>query len=93
MTIQFRDRNGKLQTKKSVLYMRDWRLVRGMSQEDMADLLGTDRTCISKIENGHRVRSNVDGENYIELYARALEIEISDLYRNPQQGRKKRRKK
>ena len=89
MTIQYRDRRGKLQTKPSTLYMRDWRLIKGMSQQDMADLLGTDRTCISKVENGHRVKSHQDGENYIVLYARALDIEVSDLYRNPQQGRKK----
>ena len=56
--------------------IRTLRKKRGLSQEDLAELCGLDRTYISGIERGLR---NVALRN-IEALAKALDVSISDLF-------------
>ena len=58
--------------------IRELRKERGLSQEDLAELCGLDRTYISGIERGLR---NVALRN-IEALAQALGVSISDLFKN-----------
>jgi transcriptional regulator with XRE-family HTH domain len=55
--------------------IRELRLLKGLSQEDLADLAGLHRTYIGGIERGER---NVAFLNIVRL-AKALEIPLSDL--------------
>jgi len=57
------------------LRVRELRLLKGLSQEDLADLAGLHRTYIGGIERGER---NVAFLNIVRL-AKALEIPLSDL--------------
>ena len=57
------------------LRVRELRLLKGLSQEDLADLAGLHRTYIGGIERGER---NVAFLNMVRL-AKALEIPLSDL--------------
>lgn len=57
------------------LKVRELRLLKGLSQEDLADLAGLHRTYIGGIERGER---NVAFLNIVRL-AKALEIPLSDL--------------
>ena len=58
--------------------LRDLRKERGLSQEDLAELCGLDRTYISGIERGLR---NVARRN-IEALAQALGVSLADLFRD-----------
>ena len=58
--------------------IRTLRKERGLSQEQLADLSGLDRTYISGIERGIR---NVALRN-IEALAQALEVSISELFQD-----------
>lgn len=58
--------------------IRELRRERGLSQEDLAELCGLDRTYISGIERGLR---NVALRN-IEVLAQALGVSLSDLFKN-----------
>lgn len=58
--------------------IRELRKERGLSQEDLAELCGLDRTYISGIERGLR---NVALRN-IEALAQALGVSLSDLFKN-----------
>ncbi|MFP4414389.1 helix-turn-helix domain-containing protein [Coleofasciculus sp.] len=57
------------------LKIRELRLLKNLSQEDLADLAGLHRTYIGGIERGER---NVAFLNIVRL-ARALEVSLSDL--------------
>ncbi|MEA5571218.1 helix-turn-helix transcriptional regulator [Calothrix sp. UHCC 0171] len=57
------------------LRIRELRLLKGLSQEYLADLAGLHRTYIGGIERGER---NVAFLNIVRL-AKALEISLSDL--------------
>ena len=63
-------------TEKFGQRIKTLRKERGLSQEDLAELSGLDRTYISGIERGLR---NVALRN-IETLAQALEVSISDLF-------------
>jgi transcriptional regulator with XRE-family HTH domain len=63
-------------TEKFGQRIRMLRKERGLSQEDLAELSGLDRTYISGIERGVR---NVALRN-IEALAQALGVSISDLF-------------
>ena len=63
-------------TEKFGQRIRRLRKERGLSQEDLAELSGLDRTYISGIERGVR---NVALRN-IEALAQALGVSISDLF-------------
>jgi len=58
--------------------VRELRKERGLSQEDLAEICGLDRTYISGIERGLR---NLALRN-IEILARAFNISISDLLKD-----------
>jgi transcriptional regulator with XRE-family HTH domain len=60
--------------------LRELRQLRGLSQEELADLAGLDRTYISGIERGLR---NVGLLNAFRL-AGALEVEAPTLLERPQ---------
>jgi len=57
--------------------MRTLRKERGLSQEELAEMCGLDRTYISGIERGIR---NVSLKN-IDAISRALDVSISDLFK------------
>jgi transcriptional regulator with XRE-family HTH domain len=57
--------------------MRALRLARGVSQEELADLAGIDRTYVSGVERGRR---NICLLNIYRL-AQALEVEPAELLR------------
>ena len=63
-------------TKRFGERIRTLRKERGLSQEDLAELCGLDRTYISGIERGLR---NVALRN-IDALAKALDVSISDLF-------------
>ena len=72
-----RDDRGRRQ---SHLYIKEWRETRGLSDEDLAGLLGCDRTSVWRWETGRR---NVSTENQAEI-ARVLDLDMpSDLWRPP----------
>lgn len=56
--------------------VRELREAKGMSQEQLADVSGLDRTYISGIERGKR---NV-GLHNIEVLAKALGVTITELF-------------
>lgn len=57
--------------------IRKFRMDRGLSQENFADMCGLHRTYISDIERGIR---NVSLEN-IEKMSIALDVNISDIFK------------
>ncbi|MEA5567227.1 MULTISPECIES: helix-turn-helix transcriptional regulator [unclassified Anabaena] len=57
------------------LKIRELRLLKGLSQEDLADLAGLHRTYIGGIERGER---NVAFINIVRL-AKALDVSLSNL--------------
>lgn len=56
-------------------FIQQWRKHRGLSQEQLADRIGIDRTSISKIENGKQEYS----QGFLEAVAYALMCEPADL--------------
>ncbi len=56
--------------------LRELRLKKGVSQEDLALTAGLDRTYVNSVENGKR---NISLVNIIRL-AKALKIAASDLF-------------
>lgn len=56
--------------------IRELRLARGISQEQLAHLAGLDRTYVSGVERGHR---NIGLDNIYKI-AGALDIPVSDLF-------------
>ncbi|ADV83731.1 helix-turn-helix domain protein [Terriglobus saanensis SP1PR4] len=58
--------------------VRDLRLVRNLSQRQLAGRMGVPRTYISKIENGKAMPTI----GSLERLARALQVDISDLLRD-----------
>lgn len=63
------------------LFLAEWRLERGLTQEQLADRLGTSHVTISRWETGKR-QPNLDAQ---EAIAEALGIEAVDLRRHPDQ--------
>lgn len=60
-------------------YFREWREFRGLSQEALAEKLGTNKSGVSKIENGQ----NYYNQSSLEAWADALGCEPSDLISRP----------
>ncbi len=58
--------------------MRELRRARRLSQEDLAELCGLDRTYISGVERGQR---NIALRN-IEALAQALDVSLADLFKD-----------
>lgn len=56
-------------------FIKQWRRFRDLSQEQLADRIGVDRTAISKIENGKQEYS----QGFLEAAAYALMCEPADL--------------
>ena len=59
--------------------LRNERLVRGISQEALAELAGLHRTYVGSVERGER---NIAVDN-MEALAKALNLDISDLLHPP----------
>lgn len=59
------------------LKVREIRLSKGLSQEQLGYLSGLDRTYISSFERGHR---NI-GITNLKVIADSLNVEISDLFK------------
>jgi transcriptional regulator with XRE-family HTH domain len=55
--------------------LRQIRQIRGLSQEQLADLVGLHRTYVGSVERGER---NVSIDN-MERFAQALEIDLTEL--------------
>jgi transcriptional regulator with XRE-family HTH domain len=60
-------------------HLREWRLARGLSQQQLADRLDTSKGQISRWESGRRAMSG----DVIAALADALSIEPGDLFRDP----------
>jgi transcriptional regulator with XRE-family HTH domain len=60
-------------------YFREWREFRGLTQEQVADRLGTSKSAVSKMERGQS-RYN---QSSLEAWANALSCEPSDLIARP----------
>lgn len=61
------------------IYLREWRLKRGLAQERLAERVNTNKAQVSNWENGKR---RPDSKNQAAL-ADALDIEVVDLFRHP----------
>jgi transcriptional regulator with XRE-family HTH domain len=55
--------------------LRQIRQIRGLSQEQLADLVGLHRTYVGSVERGER---NVSIDN-MDRFAQALEIDLTEL--------------
>ena len=64
---------------KAKLYIHERRLALGLTQEDLAERSGFDRTHINKLETGRGGFSRVA----LEQLAEALECEVKDLFQDP----------
>jgi len=72
--------------RKRRLFVREWRMLRGLTQGELArraDLGKNHCAHISRIECHGFVQQQRDGTNPLHKIARALQIRIDDLYRNP----------
>lgn len=64
-------------------FIREWRLHRGLTQEQMAERVGIDKSYLSKIENG---RKRYD-QPFLEAASEVLGCEPADLIqRDPSQS-------
>lgn len=61
------------------VYLREWRESRHLTQDQLAERIGTTKATISRIENGKRPYS----EGYLHEVADALNCEVRDLFRHP----------
>jgi transcriptional regulator with XRE-family HTH domain len=61
--------------------MREQRLAKGLSQEDLADLCGLHRTYVGSVERGER---NISIDN-MERLALALEVPLENLVKGAKQ--------
>lgn len=61
------------------LFLKEWRELRDLSQEELADKMGTSPAMISHLENNRR-RWNA---THIHRAAKALSCEVDDLLRSP----------
>lgn len=65
--------------KRAPIYFREWRKLRGLSQEQAAELTGLTQETISKIE-----RRKIDWtESSVSALAHAYRCELADLFRAP----------
>ncbi len=60
-------------------YFKEWRKYRGLSQDRLADRLGTTGATVSRMENG-QVQYN---SGYLQAMAEALDCEPRDLFYPP----------
>lgn len=63
------------------IYMVEWRDKRGLTQQQLADRIGTTKESISRWETGKR-QMNVE---ILAEVAHALDIDVPDLFRSPDQ--------
>jgi transcriptional regulator with XRE-family HTH domain len=63
------------------LFLAEWRLAKGLTQEQLADRLGTSHVTVSRWETGKR-QPNLNAQ---EAIAEAMGIEAVDLRRHPEQ--------
>ncbi len=61
--------------------LKQLRLLKGLSQETLADLAGLHRTYVGSVERSER---NISIDN-MERLAKALEVDIIDLLREPEE--------
>lgn len=56
-------------------FIKEWRIHRGLTQQQMADRVGIDKSYLSKIENG---KKRYD-QPFLEAAAEVLNCEVADL--------------
>jgi transcriptional regulator with XRE-family HTH domain len=66
---------------RRALFLREWRLHRGLSQEQLAERLDTTKATISRVETGARDWTG----GFVEAAAEALNIEVRDFFYPPTQ--------
>ena len=64
------------------IYLREWRLAKGLTQPELAARVGSVKSEISRLENGSR-RMTFD---WMSALARAMAISVDDLMTPPPQG-------
>ena len=60
--------------------LRQIRQIRGLSQEELADMAGLHRTYVGSVERSER---NISIDN-MERLAKALEVDITELLKEPE---------
>ncbi len=76
-------RIGQRSARPRKTFFREWREFRALTQEQLADLLDTTKSSVSKLENGHVLFN----QSSLYAWAEALRCEPADLlYRNPLDG-------
>jgi transcriptional regulator with XRE-family HTH domain len=73
------ERIGQKSARLRKTYFREWREFRGLTQEQLAELLGTGKSAVSKMERGE----NKYNQYSLEAWADALNCEPSDLISRP----------
>ncbi len=65
------------------VYLAAWRTYFNLTQQQVADRIGTSKGTVSRWETSRRVPS----ANVLAAYAEALDLHVGDLYRRPALGR------
>ena len=68
-------RIGQRSARPRKTYFKEWRVFRGLTQQQLADRLETTKGAVSKLESG----TNVYNQSSLEAWADALSCEPSDL--------------
>jgi transcriptional regulator with XRE-family HTH domain len=63
------------------LYLREWRKARGLTQADLAEMIGSHHITISRIETGTRMWNGA----FLFAVAVALDCHPADLFAHPPQ--------
>lgn len=63
-----------------MVYLREWRIFCGMTQEQVAEKFDTSKGAISRLESGDQ-RYHQD---WLERFAWAFDCQVPDLYRPPE---------
>ena len=66
--------------KRYRIYFKEWREKRGLTQEQVADRLGTTKATVSRMETG----KSQYNRGYVEELAYALTVEPDQLFRDPE---------
>lgn len=65
--------------RKARIFLKEWRDYRYLTQEQLAERIGTTAASVSRIETGARDYSQA----YLEAAAEALSCEVRELFRPP----------
>lgn len=64
------------------MYFAEWRIHRGLTQEQLAERVGSGKSAVSKLESG----KNKFNLSTLEAWADALSCDPTDFFRSPPSG-------